>query len=274
MLAGFARIFCSIGPVALLMMLMVLHVSDAEAGQLVQFGHASENASTQELLGYLVKPDGAGPFPAVVVLHGCSGFSSVYTIMAERLKSWGYVALAIDSLGPRGRGKACVSGGRDGQPIDAYAGLNFLAAQHFVDPDRIGLLGYSMGGGSALIAAERGLIEQVFPKKFRAVVAYYPAFCNGRTGNMVAPTLILTGALDDWTPPGACRDLVKRAGDNGAGIDIVIYPNAYHAFDIPSFSAGRRYFGHWLEYDEAAATDALMQTHRFLDGHLVAHAQR
>ena len=56
------------------------------------------------------------------------------------------------------------------QPLDAYAGLNFLAAQDFVDPDRIGALGYSMGGGSALVAAERGLIEQLFPKKFRTVI--------------------------------------------------------------------------------------------------------
>jgi len=174
MLAGFARIFRRIGPLGLLMMLMALQASDGEAGQLVQFGHAYEKPSTQKLLGYLAKPDGAGPFPAVVVLHGCSGFTSRYSVMADRLKSWGYVALAIDSLGPRGRGKACVSGGRGDQPLDAYAGLDFLAAQPFVDADRIGLLGYPMGGGSALMAAERGLIEQLFPKKFRAVVAYYP----------------------------------------------------------------------------------------------------
>src|SRR5690242_8070925 len=145
-----------IGPVGLLLMLMVLRASDADAGQLIRFGGASEKASSQKLLGYLAKPDGAGPFPAVVVLHGCSGFTSTFPVIADRLKSWGYVALAIDSLGSRGRGKACVSGGRDGQPIDAYAGLNFLAAQPFVDPDRIGLLGYSMGGGSALMDAERG----------------------------------------------------------------------------------------------------------------------
>src|SRR6185312_14317197 len=104
MLAGIARIFCLTGLVGLLMMLMALHAGDAEAGQLVQFGHTSEKASSQKLLGYLVKPDGRGPFPAVVILHGCSGFSSVYAITAERLKSWGYVALAVDSLGPRNRG--------------------------------------------------------------------------------------------------------------------------------------------------------------------------
>ena len=72
-----------------------------------------------------------------------------------------WCALAIDSLGPRGRANACLSGEPD-QPLDAYAGLNFLAAQDFVDSDRIGVLGYSMGGGSALVVAERELIEQLF----------------------------------------------------------------------------------------------------------------
>ena len=100
------------------------------------------------------------------------------------------------------------------------------------------------------------------------------AFCTGLSGNMVAPTLILTGARDDWTPPRACQDLVKRAGDNGATIDLVVYPDAYHGFDMPALSTGRRYFGHWVEYNEAAATDALMQTQRFLDAHLLARAKR
>lgn len=126
-------------------------------------GTASERTFTQKLLGYLAKPDGVGPFPAVVVLHGCGGFSPLVFVMADTLKSWGYAALAIDSLGPRGRANACLSGEPD-QPLDAYAGLNFLAAQDFVDSDRIGVLGYSMGGGSALVVAERGIDRAVISR--------------------------------------------------------------------------------------------------------------
>jgi dienelactone hydrolase len=272
---AFARSRLSAARVLVLMLIWILHAADAAAAQLVEFSAPAGTASTK-LLGYLAKPGGAGPFPAVVILHGCAGLLPQNTLMAERLKSWGYVALAIDSLGSRGWPNAC--GGlnimQNDQSLDAYSGLNFLAAQNFVDPDRIGVLGYSMGGGSAMLAVERGRIEQSFPRKFRAVVAYYPGFCVQNSGIMTAPMLILIGALDDWTPAQGCQELVKRASEEGVTIDIVVYPNAYHAFDIAELRPGRRYMGHWLEYDEAAAKDALTQTRRFLDEHLAATAKR
>ena len=254
------------------MLTWILHASDATAGQLVQFGEPVGTTSTS-LLGYMTKPDEAGPFPAVVILHGCTGLLPSHALMAERLRLWGYVALAIDSLGPRGRSNACASGSTD-QPIDAYRGLDFLAAQNFVDPDRIGALGYSMGGGSAMMAAERGMIEQLFPKKFRAVIAYYPGFCERNSGIMVTSTLILIGELDDWTPAKACQEMVKRASDKGITIDIVVYPNAYHSFDIAELPPGWQYMGHRNEYNESAAKDALVQTRRFLGEHLAAATKR
>jgi dienelactone hydrolase len=146
-----------------------------------------------------------------------------------------------------------------------------LAAQSFVDPDRIGALGFSMGGGSALTGVERGVIEEAFPRKFRAVIAYYP-LCATKS-NLTAPTLILIGALDDWTSAQACQELAKGAGNNGAAIDLVVYPNAYHGFDLPGLRQGQRLFGHWLEYDEAAATDALLQTRRFLEANVTREKQ-
>ena len=259
----------------LLIAIVALHASSAAAAQLVQVDAVAVNTRAEPLLGYLAKPDGAGPFPAVIVLHGCNGFSPTMPTVAERLRSWGYVALAIDSLGPRGQSNVCTGGTAfRTQPLDAYAGLNFLAAQPFVDPDRIGVLGYSMGGGSALLAAERGTIEQVFPRKFRAAIAYYPAFCESRTGVMAAPTLILIGALDDWTPAQGCQKLSERGASDGAPIELVLYPNAYHGFDLAMLRPGQRYFGHWLEYDEAAATDALTQVHQFLDMHLASREAR
>jgi dienelactone hydrolase len=47
-----------------------------QAGSLVEFDNVSEHAKPAQLFGYLARPDGAGPFPAVVVLHGCGGISS------------------------------------------------------------------------------------------------------------------------------------------------------------------------------------------------------
>jgi len=78
----------------------------ALAGALVEFPNVSEREP--KLLGYLARPSGDGPFPAVVVLHGCAGFSSGGSLqLADQLKDWGYVALMVDSLTPRGLATAC-----------------------------------------------------------------------------------------------------------------------------------------------------------------------
>src|SRR5215471_21442106 len=91
----------------------------AWAGALVEFPNVSERGPAT-LVGYLARPDqglsallgGAGHsverFPAVVVLHGCSGISSHSIGIADRLGSWGYVTLAVDSLSPREIGRAHV----------------------------------------------------------------------------------------------------------------------------------------------------------------------
>src|SRR5690349_4121596 len=78
----------------------------ALAGALVEFPNVSEREP--KLLGYLARPTGEGPFPAVVVLHGCGGFSSAGSLqLADQLKDWGYVALMVDSLTPRALTTAC-----------------------------------------------------------------------------------------------------------------------------------------------------------------------
>src|SRR5947207_13463963 len=133
-----------------------LAVSAAQAGSLVEFANVAERAP--KLLGYLARPDGDGPFPAVVVLHGCAGLASAGSLqLAEQLKDWGYVALTVDSLGPRGLTTAC-GGPFIDQPADAYAALRYLSQQSFVAAERVAVLGNSMGGYSALYAVDRGLM--------------------------------------------------------------------------------------------------------------------
>ena len=82
---------------------------------------------------------------------------SSYASVADDLQWEGYVALAVDSLGPRGIPDACV-GGLTAQAIDAFAALAYLSKQSFVDPSRIAVLGYSMGGGSALMDVDPNFI--------------------------------------------------------------------------------------------------------------------
>ena len=133
----------------------------ASAGALVEFPNVSEQAPAT-FFGYLARPDqglsgllgGAGHsiehFPAVVVLHECDGISSHSAAIADRLASWGYVALAVDSLGPRGVASRCDSIGSPEQAFDACSARRYLAQQGFVDGARIAVLGQSMGGNAPM----------------------------------------------------------------------------------------------------------------------------
>jgi dienelactone hydrolase len=243
-------------------------VSPCLAGALIEVPGANEGQAP--LPAYLARPSGPGPFPAVVVLHGCGGFNNVAVTWSDRLAKWGYVALAIDSLTPRHRTNAC-NRALNEQTFDAYQALAFLAAQAFVRADRVGMLGNSLGAGSVLTALERDLVEPMFPMKFRSGVAFYPR-CAGMAGIMTAPSLVLIGELDDWTPAAACRDMAAgRTGTFGpprepadrSKVELVVYPDTHHSFVASELSDGIRLYGHWLQYNEAAARDAANRVRSF-----------
>jgi dienelactone hydrolase len=231
-------------------------------------------ASAQPLEAYLRQPDNAGPLPAVVLMHGCNGsFKQLDERWGKRIAGWGYLTLTVDRFGPRGIDNACAGGPPVDMAFDAYRALNYLAQQPFVDSARVVLLGFSQGGWLTLTSLERGVIEQTAQHKFRAGIAFYPP-CQGFKGNMTVPTLILIGASDDWTPAEDCRDMVEgRDGfgisrEKGVGVPakLIIYPGAYHAFDIPTLQIPRTYFGHHLEYNQAAAEQSIEAVHDFLAG--------
>jgi dienelactone hydrolase len=240
----------------------------ALAGSLVEFPNVSDQAP--KLLGYLARPDDDGPFPAVVVLHGCGGFSSGGSLqLADQLKDWGYVALMVDSLGARGLTTAC-GGPFIEQPGDAYAALRYVSQQSFVMPERIAAIGNSMGGYAALYSVDDSLMARYFrdfKERFRAAVAYYPS-CGIPATTFTAPALILIGELDDWNPAERCRQMVVHARPESAPIELVVYPGAYHGFNFAMLQPGRRNLGHWLEYNEPAAKGAEAKVRAFLAAHL------
>ena len=130
-------------------------------------------ASAQPLAAYLRQPYGAGPLPAVVLLHGCAGnYKRLDQRWGGRIAAWGYVTLTIDRFGPRGLDNTCASGAPVDMAFDAYRALDYLAEQPFVDSNRVVLLGFSQGGWLTLTSLERGVIEQTAHHKFRAGIAF------------------------------------------------------------------------------------------------------
>ncbi len=245
----------------------------ASADELVQVSPQRASAvpgssvDASPLLGYLARPDLPGRLPAVVVLHWCSGFGSHDIAAALKLKTWGYVALAPDSLGDE---NLCQHGsGSAAESVDAYAALRWLVAQDFVDRSRIAVIGYSMGASAVLSATEAGPLERMQPQHFRAAVAYYPG-CQISNGDMTVPLLIMIGERDDWTTADACRKLAAHESDigitrwpgHGAPIQLVVYPDAVHAFDSPG--QPHTYLGHAIAHDSAAAGDAEARVRAFL----------
>ena len=121
--------------------------------------------STRSLVGILHRPEGKGPFPAIVLLHGCSGLwakngkpTPSYTFWAEYFRSRGFVALLLDSFGPRGEREICtqksraISESRD-RPKDAYAALAWLEGRADICRGHVHLMGWSMGGGATWVDA-------------------------------------------------------------------------------------------------------------------------
>jgi dienelactone hydrolase len=213
----------------------------------------------------------AQPYPAVVILHGCGGISSHSAGIADRIGSWGYVALTVDSLGPRDIASGC--GGRSlDQAFDAYAALRYLSQLDFIDPARVAVLGQSMGGSAALYAVDRDFAAQYIEERFRGAIAYYPR-CGIPATSMTAPTLVLIGEADDWNPAARCREMVAHARHDGASIDLTVYPGAHHSFDVAELKPGIRSLGHWLEYNEPAARDAEQKVRDFLAANLDGTSQ-
>jgi len=229
-------------------------------------------ATSQPLLGYLRQPRDPGPSPAVVLLHGCNGgWQKLDKRWGARIGSWGYVTLTVDRFGPRGITSACTGGAPAAAVFDAYRALAFLAQQPFVDPERVAVIGFSQGGWLALASVERGMIERTSKEKFRAAIAFYPP-CLSLKGSMTVPTLILVGELDDWTPASECRSLAEGRDDYGISrekglgvpIELVVYPGAYHGFDVPGFATPVKYLGHHLEFNQAARDRSIDAIRNFL----------
>ncbi len=219
----------------------------------------------------LYKPEGDGPYPAVVLMHGCDGWKQSVRdglrTHAEYLVRHGFVAFNLDSFGPRknGGGWVCetfdrLMAARRYRRADALDALKFLQSLDFVEGDNIFQMGQSNGGSVSIRLA------QLDSPAFRATAAYYP-WCGtfnrlGSKAKLTSPLIVLAGTDDDWTPPADCRTV--RA--TGAEYKVITYPGAVHSFDLNI--SRQEYRGHTLGYDQTATVDSRKQMVAFFSSHL------
>jgi dienelactone hydrolase len=194
-------------------------------------------------------PSGAGPHPAIVLLHGCGGIHDAKGRMRSRDRDWaerfaaaGHTVLQVDSFTPRGARSICAE--REPRRIrvsverarDSYAALLFLQARADIRPEAIALLGWSNGGTTTLwaLADDSRARPAMLVHDYAVGIAFYPG-CRalGQTRvrwRPVAPVLLLIGDADDWTPAPPCADLAAR---NERRVAFRLYPGAFHDFDAP-----------------------------------------
>lgn len=201
-------------------------------------------------------PEGKGPFPGLIVIHEWWGLNDWVKEEASKLSDEGYVTLAIDLY----RGKVATTPDEaheimrgvpeDRAKRDLHAAVEFLQSQGNVKKDRLGAIGWCMGGGYSLDVA---LQEPAL----RADVINYGHLVTETSSvqKINAAVLGIFGAQDRGIPVDDVKKFEDMLKQQGKKVEIVIYPNAGHAFENPNNKTGYR-------ADDAA--DAWKRTVNFL----------
>ena len=241
--------------------------SSTLAAETVTFVGLSPTPGTDQLIlkANLVKPEGDGPFPAVIMMHGCSGDTPNLDDWEKRFVQWGYVVLRVDSLTPRKKQTFCGFGSEYIWPRaqDANDAKAYLTEIPFVDQRKIGLVGWSHGAMAALYVVDDSVPIENRQSPFQGAVLFYPC-CLGPY-NLNAPLLILAGEKDHLCPPSTCKPLAAL-NNSQFEITLKIYENATHGFDMEGLD--EVYLGQTLKYNPEATKDAISQVQSFLAKYL------
>ncbi|HEX2697721.1 MAG TPA: dienelactone hydrolase family protein [Anaerolineales bacterium] len=182
--------------------------------------------------GYLAKPKGAGPWPAVIVIMEWWGLSDHIKSIADRFAAEGYLAFAPDlyhgemaKLGDNGKATELVQKYGPSSPADLQKAFDGLKS----DADcngKVGSVGFCFGGHMSLILSVMRPID--------AVCTFYgggmqQSFDKLRT-NLKAPVLGFFGDNDQSIPAGTIQEFDKLLDDVGVEHEVIVYPHSGHAF--------------------------------------------
>lgn len=216
----------------------------------------SYKSGDETVQAILYTPEGKGPFPGIVIIHEWWGLNDWVKEQAAKLADQGYVTLAIDLY----RGKVATTPDmaheimrgvpEDRAKRDLHAAIVFLQAQPNVNKDRLGSIGWCMGGGYSLDVA----LQE--PTLKATVINYGHLATDPEAMKKINASILgLFGAQDQGIPAEDVKKFGAQLDKLGKTVDITIYPDAGHAFENPNNKAGYR-------ADDAA--DAWKRTVNFL----------
>ena len=199
--------------------------------------HRMDQIADQKVFGILTKPNNIDVFPIIIGVAGSAGWGEHHYGYLDRYLQAGIAVFSLHSF--KSRNIMSTVGEQVSVTIpmmihDAFMALNTLSNDVQIDVNRVGLTGWSLGGGVTLFSAWAPIQELISPNlKFAAHLPFYPP-CMIMPEELRfndVPIHILAGELDDWVPAAACQEIVEAADIVGYEIGLTIYPNASHSFD-------------------------------------------
>ncbi|WP_395709045.1 dienelactone hydrolase family protein [Reyranella sp.] len=233
------------GAFTALALLAMAGAAEAQQRQTIDF-ESRQKGQPVRVTAEIYWPAGQSVVPAMVIHHGSGGISDQREgRYARELTAIGVAAVVIDSFRPRGvsstvEDQSAVSG--PDFNLDALGALKALGATSRIDRNRIGIMGFSKGGTSALMASHLNLLAAAAVSsglRYALHVPFYPSCATQyyRPRTTGQPIHLLLGSADTYVGVEPCTTYAEALRANGAQIEVKVYPGAGHGFD-----GGRAYF--------------------------------
>ena len=230
-----------------------------------------------EVGGEFKKPEGKGPFPAIIILQSCGGTTPSLYDWAQKFNSWGYATFLVKSLEARGMQTCQHPFSREIMYMDvasdALGALEHIVKKPEIDSKKVALIGFSLGAGainSYILPQEKAALGGV---DFAATISFYQRCGRPMRALERYPVLQITASLDHVHHP-TCFDYKSDWGRTEISkhldrLTVVSYQGVHHSFDdTRMYSMKADIGGNAMLYDYKAHQDSVIRVREFLKGAL------